>query len=189
MPRRAFHASLFLLAAFVSAEPAGAANGVHRCVGSAGEPVFTDRSCADLSLPDPVRDTAPAGLSERGTCATSAGQLRDRVARAFARRDAIALSGLYLWQGYGAFAAESGLRELAARVHEQLLELRIEPGSPEWPAFAPIGDSDAEADAAGQSSSPLELHVTTSSGARNAISREVRIALVERSGCWWLERP
>lgn len=102
------------------------------------------------------------------------------------------MSGLFLWQGYGAAPAASALRELAARVHEPLLELRIESTLPAWPDSTWRDDADSEPAAARRSSridQPLELHVTTSSGARNAVTNELRIALTNRSGCWWLERP
>jgi hypothetical protein len=189
MLRHPLRALFATLAVFATAGLAHASDSVRRCVGSAGEPVFTDRSCAALSLPDPGHDTAPAALSERGTCATSPEQLRDRVARAFARQDAIALSGLYLWQGYGATAAVSGLRELAARVHEPLLELRIEPASRVGRAVSWDSETGNVPAPAMSGNATFELHVTTSSGARNAITNELRIALVERAGCWWLERP
>lgn len=164
---------------------------MHRCVGNAGEPVFTDRSCAGLALPDPTHDLAPAASVERGTCATSPEQLRDRVARAFRQHDAIALSGLFLWQGYGSAAAASGLRELATRVREPLLELRIESTLPAWPGPTLRDDRDAEPFAAQRLriDEPLELLVVTSSGANNTFTNEFRIALTNRSGCWWLERP
>jgi hypothetical protein len=171
---------------------AQAPTGVHRCLGSAGEPVFSDRSCAGLALPDPAREVAPAAPFEHGICATSPELLRDRVARAFRQQDAIALSGLFLWQGPGTASAASALRDLAVRVREPLLELRIESSLLAWPQADLHDDIDTEPAAPRRSSrvdTPLELLVATSSGARNADTDTLRIALVNRSGCWWLERP
>lgn len=176
-----------ILLAFHALACAAQAPAVHRCTGHAGEPVFSDRTCAGLALPDPARDVAPGAARDRGTCATSPEQLRERVADAFRRQDAIALSGWILWQDRGTAAAADVLRDLAERVRRPLLELRLGIAESAGPFAGPGPRRDARP--LGGAEGPLELEIATASGVRNADTEILQLALVPRSGCWWLERP
>lgn len=156
--------SLLLLAACTFGHAAWAAHDsgrVHRCVGVRGEIVFADAPCDSQALSGisagaiaPAPD-APPPASE--ACPTSTEALRQRVARAVARKDANAIAGMLQWRGYDAGSANALLRQIAALVREPLLEIEVTDG----------------------------LRVRTGSNAAGGV-RELEFGLQNSAGCWWL---
>jgi len=96
---------------------------VHRCVGRGGEVVFSGLPCnedaaAAGSISDATQAAPPVDV-----CATSAAQLRERVAGAVARHDANTIAGAMRWRGIGGREANARLAQLRALVREPLLSI------------------------------------------------------------------
>lgn len=102
---------------------------------------------------------------------------------AFADRNAVAFSGLLLWDGYRGREATSELQSLARLVAEPLVAIDLDEA---------IADS-ALADAVRRPlREPLPRHVLSIRTARDLdhVPHEARteFAIVDQGGCWWL-RP
>lgn len=169
--------------------PLAAQTVVHRCVGSNGVPVFTDRACSDLEA-TPLQPAAatprggsppPSGAPPPILCAANVAQLRQAVIDAFALGDANRLAGLMLWNGEGHGAAVADIRALHALMQHPLVEVGTD--VPDAPADA---GSAADAPATAHAS---ELLVRTASGDGSGVPRETRFALARQSGCVWLRQP
>lgn len=103
---------------------------IRRCIGANGEPTFTDQPCSTVAPrveTDRLRGTPPPPAAQ--TCATAAEQLRERVIDAFTAGNAIALSGLFLWDGYRGRSSTSHLQALAKLVVEPLIAVTVESSS------------------------------------------------------------
>ncbi|MEO8010523.1 MAG: hypothetical protein ABI650_02640 [Dokdonella sp.] len=99
---------------------------IRRCIGVNGEPTFTDQPCATIAPRIEVDDlggVSPSATTQ--TCATSPEQLRERVIDAFSTGNAIALSGLFLWDGYRGRSSTSHLQDLARLVVEPLISVDV----------------------------------------------------------------
>lgn len=179
--------------------------GIHRCIDSAGNPVFTDRRCADLNATPalPARNasaaTVPDGSGEDlapRLCAADLADLRRQIAEAFAVRDPNRLAGLVLWDGYGRRDVVEQIRGYAALMREPLLDVSegdtrrvvqtrdFDPGDaglPRVPDGTPATDADVDTD-------PPALTVVTGPRDASGASVQTRFAVVRQSGCLWL-RP
>jgi hypothetical protein len=171
-----------------------AQNGIHRCIGADGNPLFTDQPCAALQA-TPVNTPAPAPRPAVAqvsgdlpvttpppvTCATSVPELRQSMVDAFAARDPNRLAGLMIWNGYGRDAVVADIRSLGSLMQRPLLDI----GTASEDSQA---DGDGAADAA--SRAPAEgtdqLVVHTASNDGSGAPHESRFAIVRRSGCLWL---
>lgn len=171
---------LLVLACALSAA-AHAQDGIRRCIGSNGEPVFSDRPCTpapqrERRATDRLPSMTPSPDTQ--TCATSPLDLRDRVAAAFDARNAIALSGLVLWDGHSRGDATGTLREFARLVEEPLISIDIERamagyGDPRLPrAYATTDVMLSVRTVRDLDRVPQEAHAT--------------FDLVDQRGCWWL---
>jgi len=180
-------ASLWLLPA-----PATAQEGVHRCIGADGTPLFTDQPCAALKATPvqaaPKTSSAPAPNAPVPSapppilCATSVAELRQSVTDAFATRDPNRLAGLMLWEGAGRGAVVSDIRSLGALMKRPLLDFGAQ-NAPEQAAA-----SDPDAPPADHPAAPPEhqLVVHTASDDASGEPKETRFDIVRRSGCLWL---
>jgi hypothetical protein len=173
--------------------------GIHRCIGSDGNPLFTDQPCAALQA-TPV-NTPPATPKPQASldiatatpppvsCATSVADLRQGMTDAFAARDPNRLAGLMIWNGYGRDAVVANIRSLGSLMQRPLLDIGTAGASDDPPA--PSTDN-GEATGPTATSRPAtdsdELIVHTAAGDGSGIPRETRFAVVRRSGCLWL-RP
>ncbi|WP_440222246.1 hypothetical protein ACQQ2N_14260 [Dokdonella sp. MW10] len=170
----------------VSAAAVAQPTTIRRCIGPGGEPVFTDRPCAQVA---PARDApttpsppaaaeltpgahAAAMRATPQTCPTTSDALRTRVAEAFAARNAVTLSGLVLWDGY---ASTSALQDLARLVAEPLMGIDV--GSAADPERAPGATGDSLVVRTGRDMDRVPREVQT------------RFAIVPRHGCHWLLPP
>lgn len=96
---------------------------VHRCIGRNGEIVFSGLRCnEDTSATGSIGSTTQAA-PPADACATSAAQLRERIAGAIARHDANTIAGALHWRGIGGREANARLARLRALVREPLLSI------------------------------------------------------------------
>jgi len=172
--------ALLLAALAMSAQAQG---GVRRCIGANGEPVFSDRPCKLAPVPERGDDIdyALPLVAPMQTCPTSPQELRDRVAAAFDGRNAIALSGLMLWDGYGRGDATATLRELARLIEEPLITIELDQVS-----SAPWGDPYARR--RGPRAPMDTLLIVRTARDLDRVPHEARTSfeVVDHRGCWWL---
>lgn len=179
-----------------------AQEGIHRCIGPDGNPLFTDQPCAALqatpvttppaSTQPPQGDlaatlTAPAPVS----CATTVAELRQGMLQAFAARNPNRLAGLMLWNGYGRDAVVADIRSLGNLMQRPLLDIGEAGDDPE--AVSQTSGSDdlgtppvAAANPPAPRGGNGQLVVRTANDDGSGASRETRFDVVRRSGCLWL---
>jgi hypothetical protein len=174
---------------------------IHRCIGESGEPTFSDQKCnalkatvtaespesvAGQSGVDSFHATHPATATITQTCAISAEAMRTRVADAFQSSNAVGLSGLFLWEGYGQGSAIAPLRDLATLVRQPLLSLDID-------STMQFREPDQRADRQQrhEGDALYELVIrTVGEQERNVPFESVhRYEMREQAGCWWLLIP
>lgn len=161
---------------------------IRRCIGSNGEPTFTDQPCTSAA-PNFVTDAASAVISPAPittqTCATSAEDLRARVGAAFTAHNPMTLSGLFLWDTHSGRSASTQLQELARLVSEPVIAIDVDMGVPDG---AYSMDSDPRQR---QSAVPLWTMMIRSVRDLDHVPHEVvtEFGLLSRSGCWWLQLP
>lgn len=165
---------------------AGAQTAIHHCIGSSGNPVFTDQPCATMQA-SPVRASpTPEGASPAAPsmlCAASRDDLRQGVVEAFAQQDANRLAGLMLWNGYGRGAAIADIQALANLVRQPLLGIDF-PGGPAPANSAGMPyPATAEPTSTTPSTPMLVLDVADRTGTG---ARQWHFDLVHRAGCLWL---
>jgi hypothetical protein len=171
-----------------------AQDGIHRCIGADGNPLFTDQPCAALQAtpvnPSPASSaSSPATKESLNTtatpppisCATSVAQLRQSMIDAFAARDPNRLAGLMIWNGYGRDAVVADIRSLGSLMQRPLLDVSAG-GDEDAPA---AGDSAAD-DHPTSPNDDDQLVVHTASGDASGAPHESRFTVVRRSGCLWL---
>lgn len=184
---------LFLLPLCAMAQEGG----IHRCIGSDGNPLFTDQPCAALQA-TPV-NTLPATPKQPGpldvatatpppvSCATSVADLRQGMTDAFAARDPNRLAGLMIWNGYGRDAVVANIRSLGTLMQRPLLDIGTAGTNDDPPAPSiDNGDATGPSPTSRPASDSDELIVHTASGDGSGIPRETRFTVVRRSGCLWL---
>ncbi|WP_243039001.1 DUF4124 domain-containing protein [Dyella sedimenti] len=182
---------------------ARAQDGIHRCIGPGGNPLFTDQPCAALqatpvavappatdarSNPEDVPATAPPPPV---LCAASVDALRRSVQEAFASHNPNRLAGLMLWNGYGHDAVVADIRSLDTLMQRPLLEVGEAPSDSAMPgdAGAPVQPPGDDAFAPPSPSAIFnrsQLVVRTAGDGGTGTSHETRFGMVRRSGCWWL---
>jgi hypothetical protein len=158
---------------------------VHRCIGQHGEIAFSGTRCADgrelgstdaesaapststpRSAPEPRASTSP-------TCPATPDALRDRIAEAFARRDANTLSGVMRWDGVSGGAANARMRELVELTERPLMGIELGGEAIE----ASLGDEPPPA--------ATLLTVRTGGLAGGESEREFRVT--QSGGCYWID--
>jgi hypothetical protein len=160
---------------------------VHRCIGEHGEIAFSETRCAsgreiagttdtDLkpttpsasrSVPEPRALTSP-------TCPATPDALRERIAEAFARRDANTLAGVMRWDGVSGGAANARMRELVELTQQPLTGVELGGEAIE----ASLGDQPAPA--------PATL-VTVRTGGLASGESEREFRVTQAGGCYWLD--
>ena len=171
-----------LVAALPAAAPAQTA--IHHCIGSSGNPVFTDRPCATMQA-SPVRASSPTPegappVAPPMLCASSRDDLRQGVIEAFAQQDANRLAGLMLWNGYGRGTAIADTQTLASLVRQPLLGIDFS-GDP--PAARSAATPDPSTVESPWAVPVLALDVADRTG---TAARQWRFDMVRRAGCLWL---
>jgi hypothetical protein len=182
-----------------------AQDGIHRCMGADGNPLFTDQPCAALqATPVTATPRAPADAAAHTApaapppilCAASVAELRESVLQAFANRDPNRLAGLMLWGGYGQQAVVADIRSLTGLMQRPLLEVtEADETATSAPSLDPMLDlsqapgasASAHAPAAPARGGERQLIVRTTSDDGSGNARETRFSVVRRSGCLWLQ--
>jgi len=166
---------------------------IHRCIGADGEPTFSDKECV-RSMPAPAADAVAGSRNlplpettvlPTQTCPVSAEDLLQRARAMFNAEQAVAFSGLILWDGMGQGSSIAALRELAILVSEPLLSMELE-----YDAWANFPQS--RQPRLGRESPPApSLVVRTVSEHDNQVPHEsvVRFDVTDANGCWWLLMP
>jgi hypothetical protein len=192
---RAWRLALWLLPFAVSVVDCAHAQqpAIHRCIGADGEPTFSDKECG-RSMPAPAVDAA-AGVHElpqygtsvplTQTCPVSAEDLLRRARATFNPEQAVAFSGLILWDGMGRGSSIAALRELAVLVSEPLLSMELD-----YDSWGNLPQS-RQPRFARESPPALSLVVRTVSEHDNQVPYEsvVRFDVTDANGCWWLLIP
>ncbi len=188
---------------------AAAQDGIHRCIGPDGNPLFTDQPCAALqatpvNTPRAQIPPSPPGASMPLTeptpppilCASSVTELRQSVVDAFASRDPNRLAGLMLWGGHGREAVVADIRSMYALMQRPLLD--VGEASDEQPPGNTTDSNINDFDHLGQSetaaapppprpaSADHEIVVRTAANDGSGTPHETRFGVVRRSGCLWL---
>lgn len=171
---------------------------IHRCMGTNGIPVFTDRVCSDVnatpilaapapasSAHAPVESSQPAAV----TCAADLKQLKQAVIDAFAARNPNRLAGLTLWSGDGKDAVVADIRYFTRLMSRPLIEIKSTSDAASTPDDDNTGASQLSLSA---TPSPAPVHgeallVRTESDDGSGATAETRFDVVHRSGCIWLQ--
>jgi hypothetical protein len=159
---------------------------VHRCIGEHGEIAFSETRCAggrelgstevesSSASTSTTRIEPPPRASTSATCPASPDALRERIAEAFARRDANTLAGVMRWDGISGGAANARMRELVALTQQPLTGVELGGEAIE----ASLGDDPPPAPA-------TLMTVRTGGLASGASEREFRVSASD--GCYWLD--
>ena len=183
----------FLLLLFCMPMGAWAQDGIHRCVGPDGNPVFTDQPCAALNatpVASPARDSAPTTAAPVTPatpapvlCATTVADLRQSVLDAFSTRDPNRLAGLMLWGGYGQQSVVADIRSLGGLMQRPLLGVGQ---TDDDSADTDQGPASSGSAPSAPSNEQRQLVVRTAANDGSGQPRETRFDVVRRSGCLWL---
>lgn len=184
---------LLLLLLFCLSLDARAQDGIHRCVGPEGTPLFTDQPCAALQA-TPVAPPHHAEASATETpvaattpppvlCAGTVAALQQSVLDAFATHDPNRLAGLMLWSGYGREGVVADIRSLGSLMQRPLLSVGPTHGDAADGAENPAG-IDAAPPVPSEDEHQLVVRTAADDGSGQA--RETRFEVVRRSGCLWL---
>jgi hypothetical protein len=199
-----------LLLLFLLPLSAAAQDGIHRCVGPDGNPLFTDQPCAALQA-TPVASTSAASATHAAApqeqavpppvlCASSIPELRQSVIDAFSRHDPNRLAGLMLWSGYGRGAVVADIRSISELMQRPLLDVgeASEDAAPAPAQSSEMGSLERSMDPAGASAPPTtpspppadrQMVVRTAANDGSGLPHETHFAVVRRSGCLWLRSP
>jgi hypothetical protein len=176
-------AALLILVALAACGTLHAAS-VHRCIGEHGEIAFSETRCAsgreiaattDTDMTPTTRRSAPEPrIPTSPTCPATPDALRDRIAEAFARRDANTLAGVMRWDGVSGGAANARMRELVELTQQPLTGVELGGEAIE----ASLGDQPAPA--------PATL-VTVRTGGLASSESEREFRVTQAGGCYWLD--
>ena len=178
-----FAASLILVPVFAACGTLHAAS-VHRCIGEHGEIAFSETRCAsgrdiagttDTDV-TPMNPSAPRSAPDprASTCPATPDALRDRIAEAFARRDANTLAGVMRWDGVSGGAANARMRELVDLTQQPLTGVEL-------------GGEAIEASLGDQPAPPPATLVTVRTGGLASGESEHEFRVTQSGGCYWLD--
>jgi hypothetical protein len=181
---------VLLLIVLLWSASAMAQDGIHRCVGPDGNPVFTDQPCAALHATPVTTPSEPSPNPQASSviepppvlCASSVAELRQSVLDAFASRNPNRLAGLMLWGGYGHEAVVADIRSMTALMRQTLLDVGEDSSDPAA-ASSSLGDTGAAPPRA-PVNPRIVVRTVADDGSGNA--RETHFNVVRRSGCLWL---
>ncbi len=123
-------ASLFLLSLFSACwlwpVDAHAQQQTNRCIGPAGNTIYTDRACASIGASDRLPRGGTAGLAyrqRRGGCARTVQELIYEITTAIDTRDVNRLGAVYHWVGLNAASGDRILDRLQTVVDRPLVDI------------------------------------------------------------------
>lgn len=127
---------LALLAAATLPMRARAQSAVHRCTGSGGEVLYSDKPCAAFGAADrTIPHAAPSGATMslgrqavRAGCARTLDDLVHEITLAFDTSDPNRLVGVYHWPGLGTESGYDIADRLARLTRQQLVDTQVSSG-------------------------------------------------------------
>ncbi len=195
-----------LLPASAPAEAARAASGIHRCVGTDGRPVFTDRPCEELQATDRPPPAAAAGNVRLAaqSCPRTREDLLWGVRSALEARDVNRFAAYYLWTGMGTTEAYQLMDRFAVFSERPLVDVQLlssadqrdtspvavvpspdqQQTSAEESLGVPAPAQPSPAPAAPRA--PDLLRVDQMRAGDDAASETTYFRLQAAAGCWWI---
>jgi len=167
-----------LLAALLACASHAAAAQVHRCTGTDGDTIFTDRQCADLGATEHVVHAIdqPARFYRHG-CSRNLLDLVYEVTAAIDSRDVNRVAGVFDWTGMSTRTGYAVMDRLEPIAQRPLVDV--------VPVFAAQpGDGDADLPTTVlRAPIGLRLEQVLSDGATPA---RTFLGLRRNLGCWWV---
>ena len=182
--------------------------GLHRCIGSDGSAIFTDRACRDLQATDAPPPSAdrlrPAALVRARTCARSQDDLVFGVRTALEAHDPNKLAEYYHWTGMGNSEGYRLMGRLASFSERPVLDVQLVSSAqvgtpmPPLPPPPPLDDEYALDDELGPYLEPAPpappprtradlLRVDQMRSEKDFESQVTYFRLRSNAGCWWLQ--
>ncbi len=183
------------------AQSTATATGIHRCVGTDGRMIFTDRSCDETGAIEQAAPSAGAGnvrIAVRG-CARTREELLWGVRSALETRDANRFAAFYHWPGMATGDGYRLMDRLAAFADRPLVDAQLL-SSADLRNDAPIADPvTVEQTSAEQSlglpapapPAPVRhvldlLRIDQMLSAKDAAAQVTYFRLQPYAGCWWI---
>ena len=184
------------------------ASGLHRCIGSDGAAIFTDRACRDLqatNAPAPsAENLRPAVIVRTRSCARSQDDLLFGVRTALEAHDPNKLAEYYHWTGMGNSEGYRLMGRLSSFSERPLLDVQLVSSAqvgtpmPPLPPPPPLEDEFALDDEPGLGSEPAPpepqpranadlLRVDQMRSETDYESQVTYFRLRNNAGCWWLQ--
>lgn len=166
--------AIVCLIALMWPQPASAQTVVHRCVGSNGGTIYSDRSCAHF---DAIERPAPghAGSTSRRGCRRTPDALLTELRLALESHDVNRLAGLYHWPGTSGAGSLDVMDRLEALSRRPLVALELLTTAP---ASAAVTDTPAAL--------PLGVRIEQMRGAHDITSSTTQLSLRRNAECWWM---
>ena len=177
-------------------------SGLHRCIGTDGAAIYTDRACRDLEATDaplPAVSNLPAAVIVRvRSCARNQDDLLFGVRNALEAHDPNRLAEFYHWTGMGTSEGYRLMGRLANFSERPLLDVQLVSSAqegtllPSLPAMPPL-DDEFSIDPAPAAPSPAPpsradlLRVDQMRSEKDFESQVTYFRLRSNAGCWWLQ--
>lgn len=187
---------------------AAGGSGLHRCIGTDGAAIFTDRACRDLEATDAPPPSAdrlrPAVIVRTRSCARSQDDLLFGVRTALEAHDPNKLAEYYHWTGMGNSEGYRLMGRLASFSERPLLDVQLVSSAqvgtpmPPLPPPPPLDDEfslDDELAPGGEPTPPDPppranadlLRVDQMRSETDYESQVTYFRLRSNAGCWWLQ--
>jgi hypothetical protein len=172
--------------------------GIHRCVGSDGNALFTDRECADMGAVDAPPPGAVGGNSPRfaaRTCARTRTALLDGVREALDAGDANRLASYYHWSGMGTRAAYALMDRLHGFAQRPLVDVQLVRSAPREPfamdgdvppLWSPLLPAPEIAAPPPRPRLPVLVRVDQMRGNKDVAAEVTYFQMTSNAGCWWI---
>ena len=174
-------------------------DGIRRCVGADGNPLFTDRGCGEFGATDaPTADPADAATHfAPRSCARTRSALVDGVRDALDARDENRLASYYHWTGMGTRAAYDLMDRLHGFAQRPLVDVQLARSEPRpdpfahdggvpplWSSLLPAPGIDAPVP---RPRAPDLVRVDQMRGQKDVAAEVTYFHLTSNAGCWWIQ--
>jgi hypothetical protein len=175
------------------------ADGIHRCVGSDGNALFTDRGCAEFgATAAPLAGTTVEDIPHFSpkSCARTRSALLDGVRDALDARDPNRLASYYHWTGMGTRAAYSLMDRLYDFSQRPLVDVQLVRSAPRpdpmagavpplWMPQLPAPEGLLPLPPPPRA--PILVRVDQMRGNKDVASEVTYFHLTSNAGCWWIQ--
>ena len=180
---------LVLLIAIVAVGATGhtvLAQDVHRCVGSDGGSVYTDKVCADIGAIEIKPAVVSSGVQIHiRDCARSPDDLLFGVRSALDAQDVNKLAGFYQWAGVGSDESVHLMDRLEALSRRPLVDVALE--GFETPPQALSSPTAQGANPRSGRSRPDRLRIEQTKSSESVAPVSTTFHLQQNFGCWWIQ--